>query len=110
MKTEHDTLSRFSKSINGDELTPFEVPIFDWGYARDKMYYKDINEDLMTDLKELVAGLPEQIEVMGSGRPSVGKKSIKEYETKQYDKIERLWSFCYIPGQVQTLKGLQNIA
>ena len=90
LKTEYDTLSRFSKSINGDELTPFEVPVFDWGYARDKMYYKDINEDLMTDLKELVGGLPEQIEVMGSVRPSVGKKSLKEYEIKQYDKIETI--------------------
>lgn len=90
LKFEYETLDQFSANIKIDPVAEFKVPVVDWGYARDTLHYKDMGEKLMSDIKELIGNLPEQIEIMGAEKPTVGKKSLKEYETNQYEKIETI--------------------
>ena len=87
---EHKQLVEFSALIKDDPFVEFKSIRSDWGYARDKVFYKEINEKLLADVKETLSIFPETIEVMGESQPAMGKKGLDQFEGRQFEKADSL--------------------
>jgi len=87
---EHKQLEEFSTLIKDDPFAEFKATRSDWGYARDKVFYKEINDKLLADVKEAVSIFPETIEIKGEARPMKGKKDLDQFEGKQFEKIDSI--------------------
>ena len=88
LEREHKQLVEFSALIKDDPFVEFKSTRSDWGYARDKVFYKEINEKLLADVKETLSIFPETIEVMGESRPAMGKKGLDQFEARQFEKAD----------------------
>ena len=87
---EHKQLEEFSKLVKDDPFVEFKAIRSDWGYARDKVFYKEVNDKLLADVKEAVSIFPETIDIMGASRPAPGKKALDLFEIKQFEKTDSL--------------------
>ncbi|HIA06456.1 MAG TPA: hypothetical protein EYN71_07120 [Flavobacteriales bacterium] len=85
---EHKQLGEFAALIKDDPFAEFKSTRSDWGYARDKVFYKEINEKLLADVKETLSIFPETIEIMGESRPARGKKGLDQFEGRQFEKTD----------------------
>jgi len=88
LEAQNKQLEGFVEAIKADPFEEFKSPAIDWGYARDTLFYKEINDKLMADIKEVISIFPDHIEIMGEARPKAGKKSLEVFENKQFDKID----------------------
>jgi hypothetical protein len=89
LEHENKDLQEFAEEVKRNPFAEFKTSPIDWGYARDTMYYKEINEKLATDIREVISIFPDNIEIMGEARPKLGIKSLNNFENKQFDKIDR---------------------
>ncbi|MBL4754933.1 MAG: hypothetical protein JKY52_15225 [Flavobacteriales bacterium] len=87
---EHKQLEGFASVIKDDPFAEFKSIRSDWGDARDKMFYKEINDKLLADVKETVSIFPETIEIMGASRPGKGRKALDQFEAKQFEKTDSI--------------------
>jgi len=90
LEKDHNRLQEFVTQINEDPFAEFKNSRTDWGYARDKVFYKEINDKLLVDIKETINLFPDSIEIMGEPRPGKGKRSLDLFEEKQYEKVESI--------------------
>ncbi|MBL4658412.1 MAG: hypothetical protein JKX73_10460, partial [Flavobacteriales bacterium] len=86
----HQQLEEFAGMVKTDPFAEFKSIRSDWGYARDKVFYKEINDKLLADVKEAVSIFPETIEIPGAARPVSGKKALDLYESKQFEKADSI--------------------
>ena len=80
MKIIKDQLDGFVLKAKEDPDANFKNLNIDWGCARDPLFYKELSESLMAEIKEILVGFPDQIEVLIEGRPKLGRKSVSEYD------------------------------
>ena len=90
LERDHNKLKEFAEKISVDPFAEFITGRTDWGYARDKVFYKELNDKLLADIKETINLFPDTIEIMGEPRPVKGKKSLDLFEEKQYEKVESI--------------------
>lgn len=90
LKLIKDQLDGFILKAKEDPEANFNNPNVDWGCARDPLFYKELSEGFMTEIKEILVGFPDQIEVILETRPKLGRKSVSEYDEKQFEKLETI--------------------
>lgn len=86
----HKQLAEFTHLVKDDTFAEFKSIRTDWGAARDKVFYKEINDKLLTDVKEAVSIFPETIEITGESGLAKGKKALDIYESKQFEKADSI--------------------
>ena len=88
LKKQNEHLTAFAEELRTDPSVDFKPVQANWENAKDALYYKEIIDKATGDIKDAVGMFPETIEIMGEARPKTGKKSLVNFENKQFDKID----------------------
>ncbi|MCH7515296.1 MAG: hypothetical protein IH947_15345, partial [Bacteroidetes bacterium] len=88
LKKQNECLTAFAEELKTDPSAEFKPVQANWENAMDALYYKEIIDKATGDIKDAVGMFPETIEIMGEARPKTGKKSLMNFENKQFDKID----------------------
>ncbi|MFH1321856.1 MAG: hypothetical protein ABII90_14545 [Bacteroidota bacterium] len=88
LKKQIEYLTAFVNELKDDPSASFTPPQVNWKNADDPRYYKEFIDKSSAEIKEAIGIFSGTIEIMGESRPKTGRKSLINFENKQYDKID----------------------